>query len=333
MVKILKGLAILIALIGLVFSIGPKVKYSDYTLFDNKKSLDFNALDAVIADQEAKIKNLKPNNHARIIWADSMQKDKTEYCLLYLHGFSASHMEGDPIHRNIASRYGMNLYLPRLADHGRMDSTTFMNLTPDQYIQSAEDALEIAKMLGDKVIVMSCSTGGTLSLILAAGGANIHSLIMYSPNIDIYDPMSELVLYPWGKQLSSLVMKGDYNRIQYTPEAQKYWNTIYHMNGVFAVKYMTKHYMNSVTFNKVKQPVFLGYYYKDEENQDKVVSVKRALECFDQLGTPSSAKTKVAFPEAGHHVISSDIMSPNTSKVAESTIQWMEKTLGILPKK
>ena len=34
---------------------------------------------------------LKPNNEARIIWADS-GKAKTEYSIVYLHGFSASHL-------------------------------------------------------------------------------------------------------------------------------------------------------------------------------------------------------------------------------------------------
>jgi esterase/lipase len=321
----------IVGLLSTTYLIGPRVKFNKYELFDKPLVTNSENLDSLIAVAESKVNDIKPNNQSMIVWADSLQKLPTEFCLLYLHGFSASQMEGDPIHRMIAKKYGMNLYLPRLADHGRSDSTSFINLTPDSYIQSAEDALSIAKKIGKKVIVMSCSTGGTLSLILAAGGADIHSIIMYSPNIDIYDPMSELVLYPWGKNLSSVVMGGDYNRIQYKPESQKYWNSIYHMNGVFTVKYMTKNYMTAETFANVKQPVFMGYYYKDEDNQDKVVSVKRMLECFDQLGTENSKKTKVAFPEAGHHVISSSIASPKTELVYEETTKWMEAQLGLKP--
>src|SRR4029079_7693776 len=62
--------------------------------------------------------HLKPNNEARIIWANDSSKAMTEYSIVYLHGFSASQMEGDPVHRNIAKVFGCNLYLSRLAEHG-----------------------------------------------------------------------------------------------------------------------------------------------------------------------------------------------------------------------
>ena len=65
---------------------------------------------------------LKPGNEARIIWANDSAKQKTEYAIVYLHGFSASQAEGDPIHRNIAKEFGCNLYLSRLAEHG-IDTT------------------------------------------------------------------------------------------------------------------------------------------------------------------------------------------------------------------
>ena len=74
------------------------------------------ALEAYIHANEAQHK-LKPDNEARIVWADSA-KSVTEYAIVYLHGFSASQGEGDPVHRYIAHRYGCNLYLSRMAEHG-----------------------------------------------------------------------------------------------------------------------------------------------------------------------------------------------------------------------
>ena len=58
--------------------------------------------------EEAKHK-VKPNNEAKIIWADSNHQ-QTDYAIVYLHGFSASQMEGDPVHRNIAKQFHCNLY-------------------------------------------------------------------------------------------------------------------------------------------------------------------------------------------------------------------------------
>jgi hypothetical protein len=43
-------------------------------------------------------------------------------------------------------------------------------------------------------------------------------------------------------------------------------------------------------FEKIKVPVLMLYYYKDEENQDKVVSVEAMLKAFDELGTPAVFK-------------------------------------------
>ena len=328
--KIVKILFAFFAICAFVYAIGPKVKFESPKILDTEIQVDISGLDSLIASSEQKISDLKPDNEARIVWADSLHQ-KTEFALVYLHGFSASQEEGAPLHTDFAKRYGMNLLLARLEDHGRVDTNSFVNLTPDNYLQSAEDALDIGKKLGKKVIVMSCSTGGTLSAILAAAGEDIHSMIMYSPNIDIYDTNSELLLYPWGKQLSSLVMGGEYNRINYTPDQQKYWNSVYHTNGLFALKTIIKDYMHEETFQKIKVPVFMGYYFKNEEEQDKVVSVSRMLDFYNQIGTLADQKHKVAFPTAGHHVISSYLMNENINLVANETYQWAEKVLGLKP--
>ena len=328
--KIVKILFAFFAICAFVYAIGPKVKFESPKILDTEIQVDISGLDSLIASSEQKISDLKPENEARIVWADSLHQ-KTEFVLVYLHGFSASQEEGAPLHTDFAKRYGMNLLLARLEDHGRVDTNSFVNLTPDNYLQSAEDALDIGKKLGKKVIVMSCSTGGTLSAILAAAGEDIHSMIMYSPNIDIYDPMSAMLLYPWGKKISTFVLDGNYNRIDYKPEAQKYWNSVYHTNGIFAVKALINDLMNPETFKKINVPVFLGYYYKDDENQDQVVSVSRMLDFFDQIGTPATSKRKIAFPNAGNHVISSHIMSADIDNIRNKTFRFADEILGLKP--
>ena len=329
--KYIKYTFILVLVVGTVFILGPKKEFEPAKLLDTEIDISLADLEKYVAEKEADIKDLKPDNQARIIWANDSLKRKTEYAIVYLHGFSASQEEGAPLHEDFAKRYGLNLYLSRLEDHGRPDSNSFIQLTPENFLQSAEDAIDIGKKLGDKVIVMSCSTGGTLSAILAGAGEDIHSMIMYSPNIDIYDPMSSLLVYPWAEELSSLVMGGTYNRIVYDTLAQKYWNSIYHTNALFTIKTLIRDYMTEENFAKIKIPVFVGYYYKDEENQDKVVSVARMLDFYDQISTPDSLKRKVAFPEAGKHVISSHIMSKDIKGVYLETCKWAEEVLHLKP--
>src|ERR1043166_5667676 len=97
---------------------------------------------------------LKPDNEARIIWANDSSRQKTDYAIVYLHGFSASQKEGDPVHKNIAKEFGCNLYLSRLAEHGIDTADQLVNLTADNYWESAKQALAIGKQLGNKIILM-----------------------------------------------------------------------------------------------------------------------------------------------------------------------------------
>jgi pimeloyl-ACP methyl ester carboxylesterase len=330
--KFLKYLGYLLIALIIGYMLGPRVKYDPVSILDSTVDTPISQIAARIAAYEGAFQDLKPNNQARIIWANDSIQQQTDYCLVYLHGFSASQMEGDPIHRDFAKRYGMNLYLPRLEDHGRIDTNSFYNLTPDNYLQSAEDAIDIAKILGKKVIIMTCSSGSTVAIPIAAAGENIDAMIHYSPNIDIADPMSEALLYPWGKQISSLVMGGSYNHIQYSPEMAKYWNPTYHMNGVFALKSLIKNQMTEDNFKKIKMPTFLGYYYKDDLHQDNVVSVPRMLEFYDQISTPIDQKYKVAIPNAGHHVISSSLVTKDLATLQNETYKWAEKVLKLVPK-
>jgi pimeloyl-ACP methyl ester carboxylesterase len=329
----IKIVLIVLAGVALLFALGPKVRFSTPKLLDTDIEIGIQDLEKYIDDRENIISDLKPDNQARIVWADSTLKHQTEYSLVYLHGFSSSQEEGDPVHIDFAKRYNMNLYLSRLEDHGRRDSNSFEQLTTENLVQSAEDALDIGKILGKKVIVMSCSTGSTLAIILASAGENIHSMIMYSPNIDIYDSKSELLLYPWGKQLSDLVMGGSYNKIKYDSLAQKYWNSIYHTNGLFVIKNLINDYMTQKQFKKINIPLFLGYYYKDDNNQDKVVSVKRMLDFYNQVSTREPQKKKVAFAKAGSHVVCSYIMSKDIKGVESETFRWAEEVLGLVPVK
>ena len=324
------SLWILVTLVILV-AVGPRVSYPSFSV-ENPTLLNenINTIEDYIIKKELMVDDLKPDNEARIIWADT-SKSKTEYSVVYLHGFSASQEEGDPIHENFAKRYGANLYLSRLYDHGRLDSNSFENLTPTLLYQSAEEALKIGQILGEKVIVMSCSTGGTLDIMLSQQYPDIFAHIMYSPNIRIFDPKSSLITMPWGEQIMNQVMGGEYNRIVYNNDQASYWNPVYHTDGILALQYILDEYMVEDYFKSITQPLFVGVYYKDEENQDQVVSVSAAKEMFESVGTPAHKKVWAEFPEAGRHVISSYLFSNDVENVQNQTFQFAENVLGLKP--
>ena len=324
-----------IAVIGAgTFMLGPVKSYEPVpSPLIEFAPVETSLVDSIIMAKEVLVTDLKPDNQARVIWYDTIAQ-KTDFSLVYIHGFSASQMEGDPLHKSFGKRYGMNVYLHRLEDHGRKSDRSFEELTPGKLIESAKEAIRIGKSIGDKVIVMSCSTGSTLSAYLASESENdIYAQIMYSPNIDLEDPAAELLLQPWGENILRFVSGGEYRQVQYDTIAPKYWNKTYHINGVMVVKHLIDQTMNPEIWGQINQPLFLGYYYKDEAHKDNVVSVDAMLQFAEAVGTSPSQKKVVAFPDVGFHVLSSWVFSQDLESVQRETYDFAEDILGLQPVK
>jgi esterase/lipase len=329
MKKIIKGLLIAIGILTLLYFLGPKPMHPKFDLTLPTINLPIQSLDSFVAKQESGFA-LKPENEAQIIWVDSV-KQKTEYSILYLPGFTASQEEGDPIHTNIAKKFGCNLFLARLYGHGLKDTLhTFEDFTVDKYWNSAKEAFAIAKLLGNKVIIMSTSTGGTLSLNLAAEYDGIAAQLMMSPNIAINDPNAWMLNNPWGRKIGKLVKGTDtlYSGRQ-DSIYKKYWYSRYSMNGAVELEELLESSMTNATFAKVKQPLCLLYYYKDEKNQDPVVKVSAMKIMFDKVATPTNLKQQFAIPNAGFHVMGSYLQSKDLVTVEEKFTSFIAKTLSI----
>ncbi len=329
MKKFLLTLASLIVVLIIVYLAGPTFPKPE--LKNDLPKLEISDFDQYVKDYDSG-KKIKPDNESRVVWANDSMKDKTGYCLLYLHGFSASWFEGDPVHIDFAKRYGINLYIPRLAAHGVDTSDALIDMTPDNLYNSAKEALVAAQKLGNKVILMSTSTGGTLSLKLAAEFPDLVSaLFLYSPNVAINNGAAFLLSKPWGLQIARAVSHGKYRvtNPDSTAEECKYWYCKYRLEGVIYLQQLVEATMTKETFAKVTQPVFLGYYYKDEEHQDPTVRVDAMLKMFDELGTPENMKEKVAFPEAGCHPIASKLFSNSWQELEQASYKFAEGKLGI----
>lgn len=313
------------------YIMGPSAEYEPIRTEPITLDPDLVRLEQSIAESE-KSANLRPDNEARIVWADSLHKVKTSYSIVYLPGFTASWAEGDPVHKQIARHFGCNLYLARTAEHGLNSPDALQDLTPARYAASAERALAIGKTLGNKVIVMGTSAGGMLTLYLAARHPEIDGLILYSPCIAVANPALKLATKPWGKEILSQVFKGEHVvNTHYSGKRARYWLPQYHTNGLITLQTMLEEYMTPDLFHSVKQPVFMGYYYQDEEHQDQVVSVPAMLDMFDELGTPAAKKVKKAFPKSGNHVIASHFTSGDLQGVYQATLDFIQNVLKLPP--
>jgi len=323
--RLLKILGVTLLILTVIYFFGPHPSAPKFN--NNLPDIAANAnLDSIVEAGE-KIHHLKPNNQARIVWADSTHQ-QTEYEAVYLHGFSASQMEGAPVHENIAKAFHCNLYLARLAEHGIDTTEDLVNLTAEKYWESTKFAYAIGKKLGKKVIIMSTSTGGTLSLQLAAAYPEIAGLIMYSPNIAINNPAAFLLNDPWGLQIARLVKGGNYANIPFKhPDYPKYWNTKYRLESTVELQNLIEATMTKETFSKIHQPCLALYYYKDEANQDNVVKVSAIKEMLNEISTPENLKKGIAIPNAGNHVLASPLVSKAVENVEALTKDFIKTTI------
>ena len=302
--KIVGGILLLAVLIYLL---GPKASFASVNNDPYHKTFNLDQVENYIQTKESKISNIKPDNQSQFVWQDSL--NKTDYSVVYLHGFSASHGEAFPILDNFSKRYKCNMYKPRLYLHGLNDVDAFVNITPEKWLKSAKEAISIGKAIGHKLIVISTSTGSTLAAYLAANDPDIHALIMTSPNFDLYDQNSYLLTKPWGKQIFKQIMGGNYREWNANESIKKYWTTKNRIEAHIAMRDLLNQTMTNEVFKKITQPVFIGYYYRDEDNCDKIISIDAIDEFGKTISTPKDKVSILPFANARGHVISSIYMN------------------------
>lgn len=321
--KILQRFLVTIAILTVAFLLGPKPEAGTYTHELPVVSATGAALEDDIRKEESSFP-VKPDNEARIIWHNDSTKEKTDYSIVYLPGFTASQEEGDPVHRHLAKAIGANLYLARLSEHGLESDSALYNMTATSLWESAKKAYAIGKQIGEKVIILATSNGGTLALMLASEQyPETAGLVLLSPNIKIYDPKAWLLNKPWGLQIARMVMGSEYTGAKDTTAIyRQYWSNPYRLEAVVQVQQLLEDKMQKETFAKVNQPLLMLYYYKDEEHQDKVVRVSAMKEMFAEISTPENKKQAIAVPTAGDHVMGSPIKSKDVQTVEAEAIRF-----------
>ena len=329
MKRFLKIIAVLVALLAIVYFLGPKPAAPIYNNNLIQVPSDPAALEAFVKANEA-VHKVKPDNEARIVWANDSTKAKTPYAIVYLHGFSASQEEGNPVHKNIAKQFGCNMYLARLSEHGIDTTDALINMSATSLWESAKEAYAIGKQLGEKVILMGTSTGGTVALELASNFDDVAGLVLFSPNIAINNPSAFLTNNPWGLQIARMVMGGKENVLKNrTDTYKKYWNHQYRLEAVVELQELLETTMIPSHFNKIKCPLLTLYYFKDEKNQDPVVKVSAMKEMFEAVGTPANLKRMIPIPEAGNHVLASPIQSNDIVSVEKETALFLEQIVQL----
>jgi esterase/lipase len=125
------------------------------------------------------ISNIRISSTKRIAWAGEAGV-KTPLGVIHIHGFSASAEEMRPVPDKVAANLGANLFFTRLAGHGFFDEA-MAHASAGNWNEDMDESMAIGRRLGDRVMILSTSTGGTLAAIAAS-----------DPTLALF-PMSALV--------------------------------------------------------------------------------------------------------------------------------------------
>ena len=99
-----------------------------------------------------------------------------------LHGFTDSPTQFAELADSLYQR-GDNVYVPRLPHHAERsgDARALAGMTAVQLRQTADSAVDVAAALGDSVVVVGLSVGGTMAAWMGQHRAEVRRVVMIAP--------------------------------------------------------------------------------------------------------------------------------------------------------
>jgi esterase/lipase len=318
--KLLTALLVIVVLAGGLYLAGPRV-VADTTVTFDSASIGANP-DAYLAESEAKIAGIRNGLAKEIVWANPAARTKTPLAVVYVHGFSASKGEVRPLPDKVAAALGANLYFARLTGHGQ-DGAAMASASVNAWVNDVAEAFAIGRAIGDKVIVIATSTGGTLSALELANPAvsqNIAAAIFISPNFRVQAAGASLLTGPWGKQIAELV--GGKERGFEPPNelVKSLWTTRYPMAATLPMAATVK---LSEAIDYEAMTVRALFVISDK---DKVVDPAATRAIAARWGAPHEIVTVENSGDPSSHVNAGDAWSPQTTDpLSARIVQWLKE--------
>lgn len=275
-------------------------------------------LDAWLRSSEAAYSDIKPGNAKEIVWA-TPDHQRTPWAVVYIHGFSASRLETAPVTELVAKSLGANVFYTRLTGHGR-PGPAMGEATVQDWMADTLEAVKIGQLLGERVLVISCSTGSTLATWLATSkeARRVAAHAFISPNFGPKDKKAELINGPWGQSIA-LALEGDTRG--WTPEDPREanaWTSRYPTRALFPMMALVKTVRTS-DLSLFQTPVLVLY-----SEQDQTVDPAETRLAFTRMGAPLKSIEVVTYSKSkGQHVLAGDIKGPEaTAPMAATIAQW-----------
>ncbi|MEP5154464.1 alpha/beta fold hydrolase [Planktotalea sp.] len=317
------ALLIVVAIVAM-FVFGPREKVDLEVSFD--ASVLEGGVQAHFDKSEAAFDDIVQGTEKRVVWAGAPET-KTPVSVVYIHGYSATSEEIRPVPDMLASALGANLVFTRLRGHGRTGQA-MAEVTAGDWMVDTLEALAVGRAVGEKVIVVSTSTGGTLVAAAAMredAMENVAGSIFVSPNFAINSPAAVILTWPAVRWWGPIVAGAERSFETLNEGHEAYWTNSYPTVSLMPMAALVKA-VEGLDLGQAKVPALFVI-----SDQDKVVSPSKNREVAEEWGGPSTLKVlnMGESDDPYHHVIAGDILSPGQNNVAaDAMLDWANSVLG-----
>ncbi|MDG3040809.1 alpha/beta hydrolase [Roseicyclus marinus] len=288
---------------------------------------DFEDAAAFLAAREGAYDDIRPGEAARIVWAGE-EGAVTPLSIVYLHGFSAGTEEIRPVPDRVAEALGANLIYARLAGHGR-SGAAMAEARAGDWVQDTALFLEIGRRLGERVLVIGTSTGGTLAAWAMSDPAmalDVAGVVLVSPNFAVANRAGFLLEQPLARHWIPLVAGAERRFEPLNAGQAAHWTTQYPTVATVSLGTLLRE-LRARDLGAAVQPVLVLF-----ADSDRVVSAPATRAAMARWGGPVTL-APVSLPGDGadpfHHVIAGDILSPAmTDEVVQTILDWAEVALA-----
>lgn len=317
----LRAIVAVLLLIAAIIAFGPRAEVDAKAEAAQPRAVptDPDALEAFVRGEQGSMADLVPGTEARIVWHEP-ERTPTFYSVIYLHGFSSSRQETAPLAEEVAKALEANLYEARFTGHGR-SGEALAEASAEAWLRDTREALRIGRALGEKVIVLACSTGASFATVAGfdlTAEDRPYAFVYFSPNFAPRAGASEMLLWPWARWWVPLVAGAERSWEAANPDHDRYWTTRYPIAAVFPMMAGAAAARNGpVERISVPLHVFLS---PDDPIVVPEVTRKRAA-----AWGAEHVVTEVEGP-GDNHVVAGRILAPaRTSTLAKAVVTWVRK--------
>ncbi len=314
--------AVLLTGLALLVLLGPRARFDggwvEPALGDD--------VDVFLAGTEADVPGLPSGEAKSVLWVDPQTRARTSVALVYLHGFSADRHEVEPLVSDLARDLSANAYFTRLTGHG-LGGDALGAASVADWLADAAEAVAVGARIGERVVLVGTSTGGTLAIWAAAqpeAAGRVAALVLVSPNLGLRDPAARILTWPWGGLIARAVTGPERCFEPESPAQAAHWTVCYPTRALLPMAALVRH-VRSMELGGVATPALVIH-----SPSDQVVDSDAAARVLEGLGRSGAAFHIVdSSGDPADHVIAGSIMSPGTTDGIRRSIRAFLVDAGV----